>query len=113
VWGIDVNDYDICDAGAISAVLHARQPELVIHLAAYANVDGCEANPRIAEATNSTGTRNVATACAEADAAMLYVSTDYVFDGTKIGAYLEDDPPTPSVSMASQSGWGSNMSAPF
>jgi dTDP-4-dehydrorhamnose reductase len=95
VWGIDAQDCDICDAGATSAVLHSRQPELVIHLAAYTNVDGCEANPRIAEETNSIGSRNIATACAEVHAAMFYVSTDYVFDGTKIGAYLEDDPPNP------------------
>jgi dTDP-4-dehydrorhamnose reductase len=95
VWGIDVQDCDICDAGAIAAVVHTRQPELVIHLAAYTNVDGCEANPGIAEETNSLGTRNIATACAEVDAAMLYMSTDYVFDGTKAGAYREDDPPNP------------------
>lgn len=95
VCGIDFQDCDICDAGAISAILHTRQPELVIHLAAYTNVDGCEANPRIAEETNSSGTRNIATACAEVDAAMVYMSTDYVFDGTKRGAYLEDDPPNP------------------
>ena len=95
VRGIDVQDCNICDARAISAVLRARQPELVIHLAAYTNVDGCEADPRIAEETNSIGTRNIATACAEVDAAMLYVSTDYVFDGTKVGTYLEDDPPNP------------------
>jgi dTDP-4-dehydrorhamnose reductase len=104
VWGTDANDCDICDAGAVSAVLHTRRPELVIHLAAYTNVDGCETNPKIAEATNSTGTRNVATACAEVDAAMLYVSTDYVFDGTKIGAYLEDDPPNP-ISVYGKSKW--------
>lgn len=95
VWGIDVQDCDICDAGAISAILHTRRPEMVIHLAAYTNVDGCEANPRIAEETNSIGTLNIATACAEVDAAMVYVSTDYVFDGTKTDAYLEDDPPNP------------------
>jgi dTDP-4-dehydrorhamnose reductase len=94
VWGIYVQDCDICDPGAISAVLHTRQPELVIHLAAYTNVDGCEANPRIAEETNSIGTRNIATACAEVDAAMLYVSTDYVFDG-KNGTYGELDRPGP------------------
>jgi len=94
-WGIDFRDCDIRDGGAVSAVLHTRPPELVIHLAAYTNVDACEANPRIAEETNSIGTQNVATACAEVDAAMLYVSTDYVFDGTKIGAYREDDPPNP------------------
>jgi dTDP-4-dehydrorhamnose reductase len=95
VWGIDIQDCNICDARAVSAALRTRQPELVIHLAAYTNVDGCEANPQIAEETNSTGTRNVAAACAEIDAAMLYVSTDYVFDGTKTGAYLEEDPPNP------------------
>jgi dTDP-4-dehydrorhamnose reductase len=104
VWGIDVDDCDICDAKAISAVLRARQPELVMHLAAYTDVDGCEANPQLAEATNSTGTRNVATACAQLGAAMLYVSTDYVFDGTKVGAYLEDDPPNP-ISVYGRSKW--------
>ena len=88
-------DCDIRDAGAIAAVLRARRPELVVHLAAYTNVDGCEANPQIAEETNSLGTRNIATACAEIGAAMLYVSTDYVFDGLKTGAYGEDDPPNP------------------
>jgi dTDP-4-dehydrorhamnose reductase len=95
VWGIDVQDCDIRDARAISGVLRTRHPEMVIHLAAYTNVDECEANPRIAEETNSIGTRNIAAACGEVDAAMLYVSTDYVFDGTKRGAYLEDDPPNP------------------
>ena len=67
---------DIRDAGAVSAFLRARRPKLVMHLAAYTNVDGCEANPQLAEVTNSTGTRNTALACAEVDAAMLYVSTD-------------------------------------
>jgi dTDP-4-dehydrorhamnose reductase len=56
VWRIDVNDCDICDAGAISAVLHTRHPELVIHLTPYTDVDGCEANAQIAEETNSMGT---------------------------------------------------------
>lgn len=95
VWGVDIQDCNICDAGAVSAVLRTRQPEMLIHLAAYTDVDGCEANPRIAEQTNSMGTRNIAMACAEVGAAMLYVSTDYVFDGSKIGAYVEDDSPNP------------------
>jgi dTDP-4-dehydrorhamnose reductase len=85
VSGIDAHDCDICDAGTVSAALQSRHPELVIHLAAYTNVDGCEKGPRIAEETNSTGAQNVAMACAEVDAAMLYVSTDFVFDGTKTG----------------------------
>lgn len=95
VWGIDVQDCDICDARAVSAVLHTRQPDLVIHLAAYTNVDGCESNPHIAEETNATGTRNLAMACVQVGAAMLYMSTDYVFDGTQIDPYREDDLPNP------------------
>jgi len=95
VWGIDIKDCNICDAGAISAVLHSWRPELVIHLAAYTNVDGCEKDPQMAEETNSTGTQNVAAACADVGAKMLYVSTDYVFDGTKTGPYFENDCPNP------------------
>ena len=95
VSGIDLQDCDIGDADATEAVLRDRKPHLMIHLAAYTNVDGCEANPQMAEQTNAMGTRNIARVCTELDAAMLYVSTDYVFDGTKTGAYLEDDAPNP------------------
>ena len=95
VWGLGSQDCDIRDARAISAALRARRPQLVVHLAAYTDVDGCEANPQIAEETNSVGTRNIASACAEMGAAMLYLSTDYVFDGLKTGAYCEDDLPNP------------------
>ncbi len=94
-WGIDVADCDIRYAGAVSACLRSRPPDLLIHLAAFTNVDACEANPQIAEETNALGTRNLAAACAEVDAAMLYVSTDYVFDGTQEGPYREDDSPRP------------------
>ena len=93
--GIGRQDCDICDEKAIAAVLRERKPELVVHLAAYTDVDGCETNPETAERTNSLGTKNVALACAELDAAMLYVSTDYVFDGSKPAPYLEDDQPNP------------------
>lgn len=95
VCGIDIQDCDIRDSHAISALLRERRPEMVIHLAAYTNVDACETNPELTEQINSIGTQNIAGACAELDAAMLYVSTDYVFDGTKAGAYLEDDVPNP------------------
>jgi len=104
VWGIDAQDCDIRDARAVAAVLRARNPEMVVHLAAYTNVDGCEANPQLAEETNALGTRNIAITCAEIDAAMLYLSTDYVFDGTKTGAYREVDPPNP-VSVYGKSKW--------
>lgn len=95
VAGSDFQDCDIRDANAVAALLRDRKPHLVVHLAAYSNVDDCEANPLLAEQTNSVGTRNIATACSELDAAMLYVSTDYVFDGTKSGPYVEDDSPHP------------------
>jgi len=111
VWDIDVGDCDICDAATTSVVLRTRRSELVIHLAAYTNVDGCETNPQIAEATNSTGTRNVAMACAEVGATMLYLSTDYVFDGTKSAAYLEDDCPNP-ISVYGKSKWLGGAACP-
>ncbi len=103
-WGMDVQDCDIRDAAAVSEYLRSRPPDLLIHLAAYTNVDACEANLQIAEETNSLGTRNLAAACAEAGAAMLYVSTDYVFDGTREGAYREDDAPHP-INVYGRSKW--------
>lgn len=104
VRGIDTQDCDIRDGAAIRALISEWNPQLVVHLAAYTDVDGCEVNPQLAEETNSLGTRNVAAGCAQIDAAMLYVSTDYVFDGTKTGAYREDDPPNP-VSVYGKSKW--------
>ena len=68
---------------------------LFFHLAAFTDVDGCEANPAMAEQVNSLGTRNVARACAEIGAGLLYVSTDYVFDGRGTRPYREDDAPNP------------------
>ena len=104
VWGAGSRECDVCDPGAVAGLLRARRPELVLHLAAYTDVDGCEANPQLAEQTNSGGTRNVALGCAEIDAAMLYLSTDYVFDGRKAGPYVEDDLPNP-ISVYGQSKW--------
>ena len=104
VRGINTQDCDIRDGAAIRALIGEWKPHLVVHLAAYTDVDGCEVNPHLAEETNSLGTRNVAAACAQIDAAMFYVSTNYVFDGTKTGAYREDDLPNP-VSVYGKSKW--------
>ena len=95
VTGLASKDCDIRDAGAVKAVVRAAKPELVIHLAAFTDVDGCELDPLRAEASNGTGTRNVAQACAEGSAGMLYISSDYVFDGCKASPYVESDPPNP------------------
>jgi dTDP-4-dehydrorhamnose reductase len=95
VIGVDVEDCDIRDEKAVRTTLRAHRPELVLHLAAYTDVDGCETDPQTAEGTNAAGTRNVAEACAEISAAMLYMSTDYVFDGEQAEPYSERDHPNP------------------
>jgi len=95
VYGVDLKDFDIGQESAVARAFRDLRPEFVFHLAAYTDVDGCEANPAMAERVNSQGTRNVARACAEAGAAMLHVSTDYVFDGRGDRPCREDDAPNP------------------
>jgi dTDP-4-dehydrorhamnose reductase len=95
VWGVDIKEFDIGDEVAVYRAFRDFRPEFVYHLAALTDVDGCEANPRLAERVNADGTRNVARACAEIGAAVLYVSTDYVFDGRGSRPYTEDDCPNP------------------
>jgi len=91
---IDLPEHDVTDPGIISAI-GSFQPDMVIHAAAMTDVDGCELDPDSAYRINALGTRNVAVACQACHAAMLYVSTDYVFDGTKGEPYLESDEPNP------------------
>jgi dTDP-4-dehydrorhamnose reductase len=67
------------------------RPDLVLHAAAWTDVDGAEAQPDAARAVNVEGTRNVAAL----GAPVVYFSTDYVFDGTKVGPYVESDEPRP------------------
>jgi dTDP-4-dehydrorhamnose reductase len=81
------------------------RPDFVYHLAAYTDVDGCEANPRLADEVNTQGTRNLARSCAEIGAILLYVSTDYVFDGSSERPYREDDATNP-LSVYGQSKLG-------
>jgi dTDP-4-dehydrorhamnose reductase len=71
------------------------RPEIVIHLAAYTDVDGCELNKEKAFAVNAEGTKHVALAASKCRAKMVYLSTDYVFDGDKKEPYLESDSPHP------------------
>jgi len=95
VCGVDQKDFDIREEAAVERALRELRPEFVFHLAAFTDVDGCEANPPKAEQVNALGTRNVARACAEIGAGLLYVSTDYVFDGRGKRPYREDDCPNP------------------
>ena len=95
VWGVDIGEFDIANEAAVHRGFRDFRPEFVYHLAAMTDVDGCEAKPGLAENVNARGTRNVARACAEIGATLLYVSTDYVFDGRGSRPYNEDDCPNP------------------
>lgn len=88
------NGGDVADTRIIDR-LAGWQPDVVIHAAAMTNVDGCERDPDTAFRVNGLGTRNVALACQQAGAAMVYISSDYVFDGTKGSPYTEWDTPNP------------------
>jgi dTDP-4-dehydrorhamnose reductase len=82
VTGWTPRDFDVTDAAAARRVIGGAKPDVVLHLAAYTDVDGAESEPERALAVNGEGTANVAAACREAGAQLVYVSTDYVFDGT-------------------------------
>ena len=86
---------DVTNAPLVERTLHEISPRLVIHTAAATNVDGCERDRAAAYRTNAVGTWNVARATARAGAHMVYVSTNYVFDGGKLGPYLEYDDAAP------------------
>ena len=116
VFGADIAgtgaqlEVDITDAASVAAVMAEATPELVINSAAFTNVDGCESNREAAYAVNATGAGNIARACTASGAeissaelsivspklpALIHISTDYVFDGTKGEPYLESDPTAP------------------
>ena len=95
VIGVDVGDFDITDFAATEAAVARAKPDLVCHCAAYTDVDGCERDPDLAFRVNALGTWNVAAACNGVGAAMLYISTDFVFDGEKGAPYTEYDSPRP------------------
>jgi len=91
----DLPEVDITDLGLLQRTFAAAQPDAVIHTAAFTAVDECEHRPDLAFQVNAEGTRNVALACRQASLPLLYISTDYVFDGRKSTPYLEHDPPNP------------------
>ncbi len=83
-------DFDITETSIVQKIADLA-PDLVIHAAAMTDVDACARDPAAAYRVNALGTQNVALACQRANAAMLYISTNEVFDGTKNSAYLEFD----------------------
>ncbi len=86
---------DLADRDAVLGTICSVEPEVVFHVGAFTAVDRCESEPDRAYAVNALGTRHVADACRRIGAHLVYVSTDYVFDGTKPTPYHEWDSPNP------------------
>lgn len=93
--GCHLEQLDIVDPASTSQVIESGSPEVVILPSALTNVDYCELHPQEAWQVNAEGTLNVASACKKAGARLMYVSTDYVFNGTKGERYYEFDTPDP------------------
>jgi len=87
----DVAEFDIADFAATRAWITTAQPDLVIHPAAWTDVDGCAREPEKAITINGLGAGNVAAVAAEIGAAILYISSNEVFDGKSSRPYLEYD----------------------
>jgi dTDP-4-dehydrorhamnose reductase len=95
VSAYDREALDIGDAARVEAVIANERPFAVINCAAWTDVDGCESDPAKAERVNAVGPENLARACRQANAVLLTISTDYVFDGAKDGFYTQRDQPRP------------------
>jgi len=91
VTGGDRPEFDITDLAQTQAALAAHHPDVVLHCAAFTHVDEATRDPNLAYRINGLGTQNVALACAEINAPILYVSSNEVFDGTKTEPYREFD----------------------
>lgn len=91
----DVGECDVTRPEQVQAALERVRPALVFHCAAYTDVDKAEGEAAQALRVNGEGTAHVARACRAAEAGLVYLSTDYIFDGRKRSPYREEDPPNP------------------
>ena len=88
----DLAELDVTDPGAVADAVRAVRPHTVFHLAAWTDVDAAETHPGEARRLNVEAAETVARAAAQAGALVVHMSTDFVFDGTRPGLYVEDDP---------------------
>ncbi len=95
VCAVDQPECDLSDAMATRALVQAYNPDLIVNSAAYTAVDKAESEPEIAHAVNAVAPGVLGEEAAKRNAWVVHYSTDYVFDGTKLGAYAEDDLPNP------------------
>ena len=89
--GVDVEEMDITDRTACETVISQEKPDAVIHCAAYTAVDAAEDNLELCRKINAEGTRNIARVCKAMDIKMMYISTDYVFNGGGQRPWEPDD----------------------
>ena len=102
------DDLDVSDRDQVFAAIKGLSPDVVIHSAAWTAVDMCESDPQRAFATNSFGTRNIAEASRQSHAHVVYISSDYVFDGAAGRPYVEWDLPNP-ISVYGRSKLGGEL----
>ncbi|ULT56450.1 dTDP-4-dehydrorhamnose reductase [Neobacillus drentensis] len=95
VFGLDRSQLDITDEQAVKAYMESVKPDAILHCAAYTNVDAAEQDKETAYNVNALGAKYLAEAASKAGAKMVYVSTDYVFDGTASEPYEVDHPTHP------------------
>lgn len=93
--GVDIEEMDITDSTSTWAVIKEAAPDAVIHCAAYTAVDAAEDNEDICRKVNVEGTQNIAAVCKDLDIPMMYISTDYVFDGQGERPWEPDDKRNP------------------
>lgn len=89
--GVDIEEMDITDKAAVDKVITESNVDAVIHCAAYTAVDAAEDNIELCRKVNADGTRNIAEVCKKLDIKMMYISTDYVFDGEGERPWQPDD----------------------
>ena len=93
--GTDIEEMDITEKESVETVIKGNAPEAVIHCAAYTAVDAAEDNVELCRKINAEGTQNIADVCKELDIKMIYISTDYVFDGEGEKPWEPEDERTP------------------
>lgn len=100
--GVDIEDLDITDAAAVEKMITEAAPEAVIHCAAWTAVDAAEDNEEKCRQVNVNGTENIAKVCKKLNCKMMYISTDYIFDGKGTRPWEPDDPVTTPLNVYGQ-----------
>lgn len=100
--GVDIEELDITDAAAVDKMITEAAPEAVIHCAAWTAVDAAEDNEEKCRQVNVNGTENIAKVCKKLNCKMMYISTDYIFDGKGTRPWEPDDPVTTPLNVYGQ-----------